>query len=288
MTVVPATQPRRAVLIVPGSNEKMIAKALASDADEVVIDLEDAVIEGRKNEARETVVRILGSAARPPGKAIAVRVNALTTQWGPADLTALTRCGEALGSIVIPKVGDAADLRRADQLTSAHSATLQALIETPQGVQNIDTITTATGRLAAVIIGYADLGAALGRAPGLPPERWLAIQDRILLAARSAGIATIDGPHLGTRPDDDFRHSARWARELGFDGKWVIHPSQLPAATTEFTPSDADVAEARRVLAALAEADALGNGAAQLDGRMLDEAVAVAARRVLDRTGIPA
>src|SRR5690606_10481551 len=110
----------------------------------------------------------------------------------------------------------------------------------------------------------------------------------ILLAARSAGIATIDGPHLGTRPDDDFRHSARWARELGFDGKWVIHPSQLPAATTEFTPSDADVAEARRVLAALAEADALGNGAAQLDGRMLDEAVAVAARRVLDRTGIPA
>lgn len=288
MTAVHSSQPRRGVLIVPGSNEKMITKALASGADEVVIDLEDAVIESRKNEARETVVRILGSTAPQPGASIAVRINALTTRWAPLDLEALARCGDSLGSIVIPKVEDAADLLRAAALTKEHPATLQALIETPRGVQNIDTIATATGRLAAVIIGYADLGATLGRAAGLPPERWLAIQDRILLAARSAGIAAIDGPHLGTQPDEAFRHSARWARELGFDGKWVIHPSQLRPATTEFTPSDADVAEARRVLAALAEADALGNGAARLDGRMLDEAVAVAARRVLDRTGASA
>lgn len=266
----------------------MIGKALASGADEVVIDLEDAVAPGRKAHARESVVRILLAWTPQPGTAVAVRINALDTEWAAADLRAVAACGAAVGSIVVPKVNGASDLVRVAESVPDASVTLQALIETPHGVRDIDDICATAERLATVIIGYADLGAALQRAPGSPPERWIAIQDRILVAARSTGRAVIDGPHLGTSPDDELRNSARWAREQGFDGKWVIHPSQLDIVTAEFTPSDAEVAHAQRVLAALAEAEALGDGAAQLDGRMLDEAVAVAARRVLDRIGVPA
>lgn len=284
----PATQRRRGVLVVPGSNEKMIGKALASGADEVVIDLEDAVAPSRKVEARVTVAAILAASTVPPETAVAVRINALDTEWAADDLRTLADFGNTVGSIVVPKVNGVADLVRAAESLPDTSVTLQALIETPHGVGHIDEICAATERLATVIIGYADLGAALGRAPGSPPQRWIAIQDRILVAARSTGRAVVDGPHLGTRPDEEFQHSARWAREQGFDGKWVIHPSQLEFVTAEFTPTDADVADAQRVLAALAEAAALGNGAAGLDGRMLDEAVAVAARRVLDRMGVSA
>ncbi|MFJ7724246.1 HpcH/HpaI aldolase/citrate lyase family protein, partial [Rhodococcus erythropolis] len=164
-----------------------------------------------------------------------------------------------------------------------HHTTLQALIETPLGVQNADSIARATPRLQAAIIGYADLGAALGRSRSALPEHWLAVQDRILIACRAAGVAAIDGPFLGITDDDAFRRAAHWTSALGFDGKWVIHPAQIDSATTAFTPSDDAVNDARRVLTALEEAETLGSGAAQLDGQMLDEAVAVAARRTLAR-----
>ncbi|WP_016931612.1 HpcH/HpaI aldolase/citrate lyase family protein [Rhodococcus sp. R1101] len=274
---------RRAVLVAPGSDERKAGKALASAADEVVLDLEDAVTTAQKDAARELVaplVREHGAA-----RTVSVRINGRGTPWFEDDLRACAALGDALSSIVIPKVESADDLAEADRILGTDSAVpVQALIETPAGVQRIDEI-VAGPRVAGVIIGYADLGASLGRARTVAPEHWLYVQDRVLHAARAAGVQAIDGPFLGIADDDAFRRSAQWVADLGFDGKWVIHPAQITSAAATFTPTDDQVDAARKVLAALEEAENRGAGAAQFDGQMLDEAVAVAARRTLSKIG---
>lgn len=273
---------RRAALVAPGSDERKASKALASAADEVVLDLEDAVTPAQKDAARALVAPLVREhGAR---RTVSVRINGLGTPWFEDDLRACAELGDALASIVIPKVESAADLAEADRILGSSNAVVQALIETPAGVQRIDEIVTGP-RVAGVIIGYADLGASLGRARTAAPEHWIYVQDRVLHAARAAGVQAIDGPFLGIADDDAFRHSARWVADLGFDGKWVIHPAQIDSAAAAFTPTDEQVDAARKVLAALEEAENRGAGAAQLDGQMLDEAVAVAARRTLSKIG---
>ena len=272
---------RRSVLVTPGSDRSKLTKALQAGADEVVLDLEDAVAPTNKDDARALVVEAINTIAPAPGTTISVRMNSIGSPWAADDLAALARTGSGLSSVVVPKVQGAADLETAASGLAGHGATLQALIETPTGLTFLDDICSAVDELDGLIIGYADLAAELGREPGLPPHRWAAIQDRVLIAARTAGIAAIDGPHLGTGDDDDFRHATRWVRELGFDGKWVIHPRQIGYVTEEFTPSQEVVEQARRILDALEEAARRGAGAAQLDGQMLDEAVALSARRTL-------
>ncbi|MEU1981983.1 CoA ester lyase [Nocardia sp. NPDC019395] len=273
---------RRTVLVAPGSDERKARKALASAADEVILDLEDAVTPADKKPARDLVRRLLRETPRANGL-VSVRVNGLTTPWARDDLAACAGL-PALASIVLPKTESAQDLIRVDRALAGTGIGVQALVETPLGIQNLDEIATAS-RLEAVIIGYADLGAALGRSRSARPEHWLAIQDRVLIAARAAGIAAIDGPHLGIAADEQFRQACEWTATLGFDGKWVIHPGQVEMTMQAFTPTESAVQEARRVLDALAEAHAHGTGAVQLDGQMLDEAVAVAARRVLAQVG---
>jgi citrate lyase subunit beta/citryl-CoA lyase len=261
-------RPRRGVLIAPGSDGRKAHNALSSSADEVVLDLEDAVAPACKKQARDLVCDLTSRIERAGG--VSVRINPLGTPWFSDDLAACASITE-LTSVVLPKAETPHDL--------------QVVAETPRGLQNIDLITAATDRLASVIIGYADLGALLGRSPSTPPEYWLTVQDRVLIAARAAGILAVDGPHLGIRNDDDFRRSCRWTSALGFDGKWVIHPDQVPTVLSLFSPSDEEVEHARRFLGALSEAHQQGSGTAQMDGRMLDEAVAVSARRVLARAG---
>ncbi|GAB2663343.1 CoA ester lyase [Prescottella soli] len=274
---------RRCALVAPGSDERKIAKALESTADEVVLDLEDAVTTARKDEARALVCRIIRE--HRPDRTVTIRVNGLGTAWALDDLRAVGAL-DGVG-IVLPKVDTADDLITADRLLTELDSTarLQALIETPQGIRSIDAICSATDRLETVVIGYADLGAALGRGDGYAPERWLHVQDRVLIAARAAGIQAIDGPHLSIADDAGFRAAAQWTRDLGFDGKWVIHPGQVEATTEIFTPTRDSVERARRALDAMVKAETTGAGAAQLDGQMLDEAVAVAARRVLAQIG---
>ncbi|MCJ0905397.1 CoA ester lyase [Rhodococcus sp. ARC_M6] len=275
---------RRTALVTPGSDERKARKALNSNADEVILDLEDAVTTANKHTARDLVVELVREFGA--SRAVSVRVNGPTTPWFEGDMTACGALGESLTSAIVPKVESPEELLDAERLLLAaggNSVTLQALIETPLGVSNVDTVARSTTRLQSIVIGYADLGAALGRSRTALPEHWLAVQDRILIACRTAGIAAIDGPFLGITDDDTFRHSAAWTSALGFDGKWVIHPAQIDSATAAFTPSASDVNDARRVLDALQEAEASGAGAAQLDGQMLDEAVAVAARRTLAR-----
>lgn len=283
---------KRSVLCVPGSDERKIAKAAAVDADEIVLDLEDGVAPSRKDAAREVVSRALVSPALS-GRRVAVRVNAPGTPWCHADIEACVRAGGALQSIVLPKVESPGDLAFADRLLDGVQAAagagatieVQALIETAKGLVNIAEIASASSRLVALILGYADLAASLGRSATVPPEVWLPTQDAVVRAARSAGIAAIDGPHLGVGVDDVFNAAVRRAVEIGFDGKWVIHPRQVDVVNEAFAPAPERVVWARRVVDAMQDGHASGIGAVAVDGQMIDEAVVVAARQVLARAG---
>jgi citrate lyase subunit beta/citryl-CoA lyase len=280
---------------VPGSSAKMLAKAPTRGADEIVIDLEDAVATSAKDEARATVVAAL---AEPGWQGVncSVRVNAPRTPWCHADIVALASMRDGPASIVVPKVESAGDLafveRLLDGVEAARAAgprmRVQALIETAAGVSHVQEIAAASPRLDALILGYADLSASIGRAAGAsaPLDSWLAIQDQILLAARTNDLAAIDGPYLGIAVDEGFTAAAERARDMGFDGKWAIHPAQVGALNELFTPSAEEVEHARAVIDALEQAERTGGaGAVALDGQMLDEAVRVAALRVLARAG---
>jgi citrate lyase subunit beta/citryl-CoA lyase len=270
---------RRAALVAPASDEHKARKALASTADEVILDLEDAVTPANKIAARENAVALVAEfgSSRP----VSIRINGFETDWVLDDLGACSAKGLALSSVILPKTESPDQLIEADRLLGNSTADLQALVETPLGIRDIAQICSATPRLDAVIIGYADLGAALGRAAGAPSAVWHPIQNSVLIAARAAGISAIDGPHLSIKDDEQFAIAKNWSQALGFDGTWVLHPAQITTATKIFTPDQAAIADARRVLNALQEAARRGSGATQLDGRMLDEALAASARRVL-------
>lgn len=285
--------PRRSVLCVPGGDERKIRKALTSGADQVVIDLEDAVPPADKDRAREDLGAIAwGDLAGLPS--IAVRVNAPRTRWCHLDIDAVVRSAIPASSIVLPKVESPGDLEFADRLLDGVEAgvdgnepiAVEALIETADGLSRIEQIASASPRLSTLITGYADLAASLGRAAGLDPALWIAVQDRVIAAARTNRLDAVDGPYLGVAVDDGFGLAVGHAARIGFDAKWAIHPRQIDAINVAFEPSTAQVDYARRVVDALAAAHDGGRGAVELDGQMIDEAIAVAARRTLSKIGV--
>jgi len=271
----------------------MLAKAPSRGADEIVIDLEDAVAISAKDEARATVVAAL---CEPQwhGVRTSVRVNAPRTPWCHQDIVALASLPDAPATIIVPKVESPADMAFIERLLDGAEAAagrstpmgVQALIENAAGVANVTAIAGSSPRLVGLILGYADLSASLGRARGAGAEldSWRAIQDAVLVAARAADISAIDGPYLGVKVDDGFTAAAERARDMGFDGKWAIHPAQVAALNALFTPTDEELEHARAVIGALEDAERDGGaGAVALDGQMLDEAVRIAALRVLAR-----
>jgi citrate lyase subunit beta / citryl-CoA lyase len=268
---------RRSVLSVPADDPRKIAKALAAGADEVVLDLEDAVATGGKARARE----VLESYAWPGGRpALAVRVNGIGTPWFEDDVRAVA--GLPVRSIVLPKSESRADVAAVEALLDEAGAELgvQALVETARGVASLPDVVRDRGRLTSLIIGYADLAASLGRR-SVDPARWTSVQEHVLWHARAAGLDAVDGPYLGVADDEPFRAAVAAIAGAGFDAKWVIHPRQVEAVNAAFAPTAEAVEHAERVIAALDEAAATGRGAVQLDGQLLDEAMALAARRVL-------
>jgi citrate lyase subunit beta/citryl-CoA lyase len=283
---------RRACLVVPATPAAKLAKGRGLAADEVVLDLEDAVVPAAKEQARADVVRAL--AGEWAAESVAVRVNAIGSSWSHVDLAALAASERVALTVVLPKVESVGDVAFADRLLAGAEAAagrrervrLLALIETAAGLAGAVEIARASERLDGLVLGYADLAASLGRAGDAAPRDWLHAQETVLVAARAAGVQAIDGPHLGIRDDDAFRAAVAHARGLGFDGKWAIHPAQLDALREAFTPSAEEVAGAREVLDALGRAAADGAGAVAVDGRMLDEALALSARRVLARAGV--
>ena len=269
----------------------MLDKARTLEADEIVIDLEDSVRAEAKEEARAAACAALG--ADWGTRAVAVRVNGIDTRWWTADLTALAAANRgALESVVIPKCEAAGHLEAAARLlheqerrsdATGPPVALQALIETATGLVRIGEITGADPRLETLIIGYADLRASLGRPPGAdyPGDPWLWVRETVLVNARAAGLAAIDGPSLDVSDEGGLRSSAASARALGFDGKWAVHPSQIGPINETFSPTPEEFERARSVVDAL---DAEGErGAVQLDGEMIDEASRKQAVRLVAR-----
>ena len=279
----------RSCLSVPGSSHRMIEKALASAADEVVIDLEDAVAINAKAEARS--ITTLALAQAPAGRRVAVRVNAVGTPWCHSDLIALGSSARAPDSIVIPKVDTVGDVAFAERLlTGVARATgnpapgIQVLIESASGLLEAPAIAKSSPHVEALILGYADLSADLGRKVAAAP--WSVARERVVWAARAAGIRAVDGPYLDVADDADFRSALADAVATGFDAKWVIHPQQIDAVNAALTPTREELDWAREVLDALEAGRASGVGSVALNGAMLDEAVAVAARRTLAKGGV--
>jgi len=291
-----AEQRHRSVLAVPAGDNRKLSRALASNADEVVIDLEDAVEVGSKDRARAHLVAALRELPAAVLDRVAVRINPARSRWCHLDLAALIDLPVTPSSVVLPKVEGGGDMAFVDRLLdglearapSGRRVGVQALIETAAGLAAVHEAAGVAERLDALVLGYADLSASLRmpHGPASRPDVWLPAQHSLLVAARAAGVRAVDGPYLGVDVDAAFKASVEQARILGFDGKWAIHPRQLSVLNDTFSPTTEEVAHARAVLAALDEAaTSSGVGATRYKGQMLDEAVAVAARDVLRQAG---
>jgi citrate lyase subunit beta/citryl-CoA lyase len=285
-------RPRRSCLAVPGSNPRFIAKAQTLPADQVFLDLEDAVAPLAKEGARHAVVEAL-TGGDWAGKTRAVRVNDWTTQWTYRDvITVVEGAGDALDCIMLPKVADAGQVTALDLLlTQVEGATglpvgrigIEAQIENAAGLVNVDAIAAASPRLETIIFGPADFMASINmrslvvgeQPPGYPADAYHYIMMRILIAARARGLQAIDGPYLQVRNLAGFGEVARRAAALGFDGKWVLHPDQIAAANEIFSPSQSDYDHAELILDAYEWYTSPAGGAmgaAMLGDEMIDEA----------------
>ncbi len=293
------TRLQRSELAVPGSNPGMFEKALASKADYVFLDCEDAVAPADKANARKNIIEALNSLDwRGAGKTVSVRINGLDTHYMYRDVVDICeQAGSKLDTILIPKVGTPSDVYMVDcMVTQIEEAMglenrigLEALIETALGMANVEAIAQSSPRLEALHFGVADYAASCrartviigGLNPDYPGDQWHSSLQRMLVACRAFGLRAIDGPFGDFNDPDAFIDAAKRAAALGYEGKWAIHPSQIDLANEVMSPPEAEVDKARRILVALEEAAAAGKGAAQLDGRMIDAASARMAENIV-------
>lgn len=280
---------RRSCLTVPGGSEKMLRNAIDLAADEIILDLEDAVPPDLKLTARRMVVEAIQSGSFGT-RQLAVRINSISTPWCHDDMIALAQLDHPGLTLVLPKIESIGDLAFVDRLLAGLEAArpraqpvgLQILIETAAGLANCVAIAAASLRVQSLIIGYGDLASSLGRSAG----SWGFVQQTVLIAARANGLQAIDGPNFSLAPDDGSlaRDSAVTAA-LGFDGKWAIHPAQIDPINNAFTPGESDLHRAHGIIAALDAADLAGEGVATYKGAMIDEAMRLGALRILSKTG---
>ncbi|XAY07716.1 hypothetical protein DSM112329_04606 [Paraconexibacter sp. AEG42_29] len=256
----------------------MHAKALASAADEVVLDLEDAVAPEAKDEARAQVEQTLTS-PEWSGRTVAVRVNGADTPQFDADLAACARLARDGFSVVLPKAEDTGTLARV-AAALPDGTSVHALIETPLGLMNAAAVAQAPN-VTALILGYADLAAALGRRGAENDlDRWLVAQELLLAAARTGGVEAIDGPYFRLGDPTGLAAAVTAVRELGFDGKWAIHPEQVGPINDGLAAGPDEHRWAADVQAAVAAAAASGSAVARMQGGMVDEAMVRRARRI--------
>lgn len=292
---------RRSELTTPGSSLNMMEKAAESPADEVMLDLEDAVAPEEKEDARSRIIEALKTFDWDDS-VVAVRINALGHQNAYRDLIEVIEgAGENVDTVIVPKVTVPEDVYVVDTLlTQLEAATdltesigIEVLIEETEAVQHIDEIAAASDRLEALIFGPGDYAAAQGvsvdsaggkaKEGAYPGDVWHFVRSRIVVAARSNGLDAIDGPFADFDDPEGYREQCRWSRTLGFVGKWAIHPSQIEIANEVYQPTDDEITYAQRVVEVMEEGHESGYGAVQMDGEMLDEAVLRSARRTLER-----
>jgi citrate lyase subunit beta/citryl-CoA lyase len=275
-------RPRRSVLYMPGSNARALEKARELPADGLILDLEDAVAPEAKKSAREQVC----AAARAGGygaREVVIRVNGLATPWGHADLAAAARAGA--DAVLVPKVESADAVRQALAVLDAAGApadlSLWCTMETPRAMLDAAAIAGASPRLGALVMGTSDLAKELHAAHTPLRLPLLTALSLCLLAARAFGLAILDGVHLDLQDEAGFAAACRQGREHGFDGKTLIHPRQIEPANQAFAPDEAELAQARRIIAAHAAATREGRGVVVVDGRLIEALhVAEAERQV--------
>ena len=282
---------RRSVLSVPGSNPRFLEKAQTLPADEVFLDLEDSVAPLAKDEARKNVVTALREGDWT-GKTRVVRVNDLSTQWTYRDVIEVVEgAGRYLDCLILPKVQDSTEVVWLDTLLTQIEKTMgyevgrigiEAQIENARGLVNVDTIAGSSKRLEALVFGPADFMASINmrtlvvgeQPPGYTEgDAYHYILMRLLMAARMHDLQVIDGPYLQIRDVEGYKRVARRAAALGFDGKWVLHPSQVDAANEVFSPSQDDYDHAELILEAYDYCTTVEKrGAVMLGDEMIDEA----------------
>lgn len=275
-------QPLRSVLFMPGSNAAAISKARGLDVDSVIIDLEDAIAVDEKDRARRTLVE--GVRRGNFGwRQIVVRVNGTESPWFEDDLSAIS--GLPLDAILIPKIEAPADLHTAVEAISDHgidpSVDLWAMIETPSAVLDAGRIAKSLPRLRCLVVGTNDLAKELHAVQTVGRLSLLTCLSMIVLAARAAGLSVIDGVFTDLENECAFEGACQQGRELGFDGKTLVHPKQIEAANRIFAPSAKEIEMARRVIEAFSRATSEGKGVAVLDGKMIEALHAEEARRLV-------
>jgi len=290
---------RRSELAVPASNPKMIAKAAASEADLVFLDLEDAVAPALKEEARANAVH--GLKTLDWGRSLrAVRVNSADTQWATDDvLEVVGQAHEHLDLLILPKVKAPRDVWFFETLLEQLEMKLglenpigfEALIEEAEALSRVEEIAGCSARLEALILGFGDLAASLGFRMGhesdpalrYPGDPWHAARSRMIAACRASGIDAIDGPFANFKDPDGYRREASWASTLGAVGKWCIHPKQIEVANDVFAPSQKEIDLARRMCEAYQASEQGGAGAGSSGGILVDAASVRIFQAVLDR-----
>ena len=279
---------RRSCLSVPGSSPKMLGKAPTLPADQVFMDLEDSVAPLAKDEARGNVIDALKNNDWGD-KIVVVRINSIDTQWAADDLkTVIEAAGSYLDCVMVPKVQYAHEIHFVDHMLRMIETNfglekrigIEAQIETATGLENINEIAHASDRIETLIFGPADMSASLGLPtvtaglpmPGYPGDHWHWVLERILVAARDAGLQAIDGPYLLIKDLDGFQEMSLRARALGYDGKWALHPGQIDVLNEVFTPTQEEYDKAEALLEAYKHAtDIEVRGAVMFGNEMIDE-----------------
>jgi citrate lyase subunit beta/citryl-CoA lyase len=277
----------------------MIAKAAASDADLAFLDLEDSVAPSAKEDARANVVRGLteldwGRTAR------AYRINGVHTPWCHDDLIEVVRgAGAAIEMVIVPKVKAPRDVWFVDDLLTqlerrlglaVGGIGLELLIEEAEALARVEEIAACSPRIEALILGVGDLSASLGMrsvhiggSDRYPGDLWHYARNRMIAAARAAGVDPIDGPYANFGNAEGYREQCAWSASLGAVGKWCIHPSQVPIANEVYAPTPAEIERAMSVVTAVREAEERGDGAASVGGVMVDAATTRIFEVVLER-----
>ena len=269
----------RSVLYMPGINQKAMDKALNLDCDAVVLDLEDAVEVSKKEDSRQLVIRQIENNDYGP-RVVVVRVNDLGTKWGEQDVAAVANL--PIQAILVPKVSEIRDISRVVDLLNRLGSELPIwiMVETPLAIININELARQP-RVTALVMGTSDLVVDLCAEHLEERQNISYALQRSIIAARAFGKKILDGVHLDFRDLDSLRNVCRLGKSMGFDGKTLIHPDQVPVANDAFSPSEAELDKAKRVIDAWRSAQTRGSGVVEVDGTLVESLHVEEAKRLI-------